>query len=96
MVLARDKLLDSQCKAAKSGELYDGGGLILRVHSENSKNWVYRYQMNGRRTTMGLGSYPAVCLAQARCSHRGYGASVKLGNDPLVERTERARMSATV
>jgi len=56
--MKRHFLKDSECRAAVSGELQDGAGLILRTQNPNSKNWVYRYQLDGSRTNMGLGSYP--------------------------------------
>ena len=96
MFLARDKLIDSQCKAAKSGEFYDGAGLILQVHGPYSKNWVYRYQLNGRRTTFGLGSYPGVCLAEARRLHKEAEASAKVSRVPITHRVEQARAYATL
>ena len=53
-------------KAGKAGSHSDGGGLILRLNGKGSANWLHRYQMNGKRRDMGLGSYPIVSLADAR------------------------------
>ncbi|NIB39076.1 tyrosine-type recombinase/integrase [Pseudomaricurvus alkylphenolicus] len=48
--------------------LADGGGLQLRVKPTGAKSWVYRYKnpLNGKRSQMGFGAYPAVSLADAR------------------------------
>ena len=51
------KLTDRTIKAAKTEcTLRDGGGLELRVKSENSKSWVLRKTVNGHRKEYGLGS----------------------------------------
>jgi len=46
--------------------LHDGGGLYLRVSASGAKNWVFRFQIGGRRRDMGLGAYPTIGLAEAR------------------------------
>ena len=50
------------------GKYHDGGGLglFLRVDPDGSKFWIQRITLNGKRPELGLGSYPAVSLAQAR------------------------------
>jgi integrase len=44
----------------------DGDGLRLIVRPSGAKSWELRYQMNGRRRDMGLGSYPEITLKEAR------------------------------
>jgi hypothetical protein len=44
----------------------DGGGLYLRVVLPNECSWVFRYMLNGKAGTMGLGPYPVISLAWAR------------------------------
>jgi integrase len=46
--------------------LHDGGGLYLRVSGTNTKSWVFRFQLDGKRRDMGLGPYPEISLAEAR------------------------------
>ena len=38
----------------------DGNGLMLVVRPTGKKSWLLRYQMNGVRRDMGLGSYPEI------------------------------------
>ncbi|WP_439620096.1 tyrosine-type recombinase/integrase [Hyphomonas sp.] len=44
----------------------DGGGLWLNVTKKGSKSWRFIYRWNGKRPELGLGTYPAVSLADAR------------------------------
>lgn len=59
--------------------LGDGGGLFLRVRPNGAKCWMFHYQtpadkLNGRRSKISIGEFPAISLAEARQigeSHRG-------------------------
>ena len=44
----------------------DGGGLYLVVSDAGSRKWVLRFQVNGKRRDIGLGSATSVSLADAR------------------------------
>jgi len=44
----------------------DGGGLYLKVTDAGTRSWVYRFQINGKRRGMGIGSAGPIGLAQAR------------------------------
>ena len=44
----------------------DGGGLYLQVAKGGAKTWIFRFQINGRRRDMGLGSVDKVSLGAAR------------------------------
>ena len=47
-----------QLEAIVSPSRYnDGNGLYLEVDKSGGKRWLYRYQLNGKRTTHGLGGY---------------------------------------
>ncbi|MEY3916174.1 MAG: hypothetical protein RLZZ103_1674 [Pseudomonadota bacterium] len=48
-----------EIKYAKLGVHSDGNGLYLAVKSGGTKSWVFRYQLNGQRREMGLGSLNA-------------------------------------
>ncbi|MFZ1882660.1 MAG: Arm DNA-binding domain-containing protein [Rhodoplanes sp.] len=53
-------------EAAKPGKYEDGHGLRLVVSASGARKWVFRYMLAGKRVEMGLGSVPAITLAQAR------------------------------
>ena len=74
----------------KPGRYGDGGGLYLNVSSSGSKSWVQRIVVDRRRRDIGLGSYPAVSLAQARSLAAANRAAVAEGRDPLAERRREA------
>lgn len=60
------RLTDKGVKNASAGRHGDGDGLQLVVSASGRRKWILRYQLAGTRRDMGLGSYPAVSLAQAR------------------------------
>jgi integrase len=73
--------------------LPDGGSLYLRVRGA-AKSWAYRYRERGggRQRELGLGSFPAVGLAEARDKADGLRKQHKLGVDVAGERkAERKR-----
>lgn len=65
-------LTNTEIKQAKPREkifkLSDGKGLQLRVKPNGNKSWLLDYVKphTSKRTTMGLGGYPEVSLAEAR------------------------------
>lgn len=77
---------------------HDGGGLYLTVDSRGasddrlpSASWVFRYMLDGKARSMGLGSYPAVGLAKARQRAAAAREARANGDDPLDQRdAERA------
>lgn len=75
----------------KPGTHCDGQGLNLSVKSPGSGSWVLRYMIDGRPRTMGLGSYPAVSLSEAR-EKAIQARKLKIGGeDPIeVRKLERA------
>jgi integrase len=69
--MAAEKILtEASCKAAKPKNavyyLNDGAGLRLRIRPDGSRTWVYRYRLDGKETSTGLGAYPTVSLQIAR------------------------------
>ena len=52
--------------AKRPGVHSDGGGLNLKVRSENAASWTYRFMIHGVAREMGLGKYPDISLARAR------------------------------
>jgi integrase len=70
----------------------DGGGLYLRVTSEGTKNWVFRFMLNGRPRWMGLGPLHTIGLADARARAADYRRQRYDGIDPIeARRAERQR-----
>lgn len=74
----------SLLKSGKKGE-YGAGlpGLYLNVSGVNAGSWILRYQMDGRRRRIGLGSTEMVTLAQARALAAETRIAIAEGIDPL-------------
>ena len=69
------------------GDGRGGHGLSLLVKPTNikgrlSKTWAQRIRINGKYTNRGLGSYPAVTLAEARRRALGNKQSIEEGRQP--------------
>ena len=67
----------------KPGRYGDGDGLYLTVRAGGSKSWILRAIVDGRRTDIGLGGYPATGLAQARAKARELKSSIADGMNPV-------------
>ena len=65
----------------------------IAVDSTVCKKWVLRYQIAGRRRDMGLGTYPAISLKEARELARTAQTLIVKGIDPI-ERQNAARIAA--
>jgi hypothetical protein len=82
-------LTDTAARSARAKEkpykLADTGGLYLLVTS-NSKLWRWDYAFQGKRNTLGLGSYPETPLAKARAERDQLKALLKQGTDPSYHR----------
>jgi hypothetical protein len=61
----------------------DGDCLMLVVRPSGKKSWLLRYQMNGVRRDMGLGSYPEIGLKEARQRTADARRMIEAGNDPI-------------
>lgn len=59
-------LTEMKVKYAKPGYWLDADGLYLQVSKSGAKSWIYRYQLNGKRREMGLGSAELVSAKDAR------------------------------
>ena len=74
------------------GTYEDGEGLRLVVKVTGRKSWVLRYQLNGKRREMGLGSFPEVSLRAARIACADQRKLLAGGTDPMAARdAERER-----
>jgi integrase len=86
-------------KAKQPGMYADGGGLYLRVTPEGTKNWVFRFMLNGRPRWMGLGPFALFNLQEARgkaldarrLRHEGVDPIDTRRADRLRERLEAAK-----
>ncbi len=94
-----DRLNEMKVKNAKPAKgkfvkrLPDGGNLYLQATRSKSgginRNWVFRYEFDGRRRDMGLGSVHDVGLAAARMKARELRERMALDEiDPLDARNE--------
>ena len=72
------------------GTYSDGNGLTLRVEPSGTKHWVQRVTIGGRRRNIGLGSFPAVSLADARELAAENQRVIRQGRDPFVEKRRAA------
>lgn len=68
------------------GRYADRDGLYLQVTKSSTKSWIYRYQLNGKRTEMGLGTLKDYTLSQAREQASEAAKLKRQGIDPKVHR----------
>lgn len=61
-------------------------GLRLFIKPTGAKSWVLRTMVGTKRSDIGLGSYPAVTLAEAWQRARDALAEIRKGNNPISER----------
>jgi hypothetical protein len=96
--MAAEKLLsEAACKSAKAKlkiyYLSDGAGLRLRIRPDGSRSWIYRYRLDGKEMSTGLGAYPSVSLQNARAKAQEAKLEVSKGNNPStskrIARTEQ-------
>ncbi|MDR2946971.1 MAG: Arm DNA-binding domain-containing protein, partial [Candidatus Adiutrix sp.] len=60
----------------------DGNGLFLVVGPTGSKWWEYRFAFEGKKTGIGLGTYPVITLAVAREKHLAARRELAEGRNP--------------
>lgn len=61
-------------------------GLYLQIQGPNSKSWIYRIVVGGKRRKIGLGAYPDTSLAQAQQKAIEQLNQAKQGIDPVAKR----------
>lgn len=79
-----------EIKHALPGLHADGGGLYLSVPSAGRGSWIFRFQLNGRRREMGLGSLDTLTVAKARAAAEELRGELRKGVDPLAARQAEA------
>ena len=90
------RLTDRTVKSVGAGRHGDGDGLHLVVSESGRRKWVLRYQLNGVRRDMGLGSYPSVGLSDARIAAADARKLIARGVDPLDARKDTRRAERAV
>jgi integrase len=75
-----------QIEHAKEGMHADGTGLYLRVQASGAKSWIFRFQLNGRRREMGIGTLDVKSAPDARADAATFIAQVRAGVDPIEAR----------
>jgi integrase len=96
------RLTDRGIAALKSKsqryEVWEEGrtGLGVRVSPVGRKSWVFMYRFGGKARRMGLGTYPAVGVAEARMKHAKAKVLLEKGVDPGAQELahKRAEQSA--
>jgi integrase len=79
-------------KTRDRGMYADGDGLYLRVTEDATKNWVYRYMLDGRPRWMGLGPLALYGLQEARAKALEARKLRHEGIDPIdMRRAQRAK-----
>jgi integrase len=79
-------------RLTRRGRYLDEHGLYLQVHSPTNRSWLLRYELNGKKRWMGLGSAATFSLAEARERARQARQLLADGLDPLeLRRAERIR-----
>jgi len=69
-------------------DVREGQGFGVRVSPDGGKAFFFIYQLQGKKSRMTLGQYPAVSLKDARHACDAARARVALGCDPSGERTD--------
>ena len=70
-------------KLTKPGLYSDGGNLYLQVRGPQQRSWLFRYMIQGRARSMGLGHIDDVSLVEARNKADAARKQVREGTDPL-------------
>jgi len=92
-------LTNTEVKQAKPKErvynLFDGGGLYLRIKPSGSKLWLFDYSRphTKKRTSLSFGPYPALSLAGARNKRDAAKELIAKKIDPQEHRDETERQA---
>lgn len=93
------KGVEKLLKDGVKGEYSAGGGLYLSVNGAGSGSWIYRYQIDGKRRRIGLGSVTTVTLSEANQELAKQKKLVSKKIDPLkakdAAKVERNKKTAT-
>jgi integrase len=88
--MAVEKLSALKIERERRPGLYsDGGGLYYRVAPGGTRNWIFRFKIQGRSRDMGLGSVETFSLKEARETARECRKLLYSGIDPIEQRRAR-------
>ena len=97
------KLIDKSIKAQKPEDkryfvqIEGYTGLMLRIKPSGEISFIYRYQADGRRRNITLGTYPMMTVAKVGKSYAEVRTMIDEGKDPLTEKeTEEIRKQKAV
>ena len=82
-------LTAKQVENAGPGAHHDGDGLYLHVTKADSKSWILRYQLNGKRRDLGLGGLKYVSLKLARKKAEAARELIGQDIDPVQHKREQ-------
>lgn len=74
--------------AEKPYKLLDGNGLHIEIRPQGSKNWRYRFRLQGKESVFAIGPYPEISLAEARTQRDKAKELVKQGLNPAHNRQQ--------
>lgn len=90
--MAAIKLSDAKIKTLKPEEktyrILDGDRLYIEVRSTSAKVWRFKFVHEGKESSMSLGEYPAIGLADARSLRDEMKAKLARGIHPVKERKQ--------
>ena len=82
----------------KEFNLVDGHGLALRIKPNGSKLWIFNYYRpyTKKRTSLSLGSFPTITLANARKKRNTAKELLAQNIDPKEHRDEKSQLDSVV
>ncbi|TNX94288.1 tyrosine-type recombinase/integrase [Acinetobacter radioresistens] len=90
--MAAIKLSDAKIKTLKPEEktyrILDGDRLYIEVRSTGAKVWRFKFVHEGKESSMSLGEYPAIGLADARALRDEMKSKLARGIHPVKERKQ--------
>ena len=93
--MARKELTAAQVRGnLPPGSYTDRDGLTLRVASSGNKQWVQRITINHKQASIGLGTFPAVGLSDARRAAADNRSAVQQGLDPRETKQQERQEAA--
>lgn len=84
--LSAVEVKNSKPNLGKARILPDGGGLRMMITASGSKYWQFRSKVGGKETTLQLGVYPRMSLAEARLEAHRLRRQKDDGLNPAQER----------
>ena len=87
------KLSDAKIKTLKPQEktyrLLDADRLYIEVRPSGTKIWRFKFVLNGKESSMSLGEYPSITLAEARALKDEMRAKLAKGVNPVEDRRQK-------